>query len=47
MNAAAALIVGGREIDFREAAKLAETTIDSGAGVRKLEELVERTNVQS
>ncbi|HYV24000.1 MAG TPA: anthranilate phosphoribosyltransferase [Pyrinomonadaceae bacterium] len=47
MNAATALIVGGREIDFREAAKLAEATIHSGAALRKLDELVERTNAQS
>ena len=44
LNAAAALIVGGREIDFREAAKLAESTIDSGAASRKLSELIEMTN---
>jgi anthranilate phosphoribosyltransferase len=47
LNATVALIVGGREIDFREAAKLAESTIDSGAALRKLNELVEMTNAQS
>ena len=46
LNAATALIVGGREIDFREAAKLAEATIDSGAALRKLSELVAMTNAQ-
>jgi len=44
INAAAALSVGGHEIDFREAAKLAESTIDSGAALRKLNELIEMTN---
>src|SRR5207253_567995 len=47
INAAAALVVGGREVDFREAAKLAESTIDSGAALRKLNELIEMTNAQS
>ena len=46
MNATVALIVGGREIDFRQAAKLAESTIDSGAALRKLNELIEMTNSQ-
>src|SRR5438874_501742 len=44
INAATALSVGGLEIDFREAAKLAESTIDSGAALRKLNELIEMTN---
>jgi anthranilate phosphoribosyltransferase len=44
INAATALIVGDREIDFRQAAKLAESTLDSGAALRKLDELFERTN---
>jgi anthranilate phosphoribosyltransferase len=43
MNAAAALVVG-REVDFRAAANLAESTIDSGAALRKLDELAKRTN---
>jgi anthranilate phosphoribosyltransferase len=46
MNAAAALIVGGREMDFREAAKKAEATIEGGVALRKLEELVESTNAK-
>src|SRR5438105_7141145 len=47
MNAAAALIVGDREVDFRAAAKLVESTIDSGAALRKVNELIEMTNAQS
>ena len=44
LNAAAALIVGGCAGDLSSAARLAESTIDSGAATRKLDELVERTN---
>lgn len=43
-NAAAALVAGGRVEDLREAARLAEQTIDSGAALQKLEELIGRTN---
>lgn len=44
LNAAAALVVGGRTTDFREAAKLSESTIDSGAALQKLDQLIESTN---
>jgi anthranilate phosphoribosyltransferase len=44
-NAAAALIVGGMAADLHSAARLAEKSIDSGAAISKLEQLVEATNV--
>src|SRR5437763_3019733 len=44
INAAGAVSGGGRAKEFREAAKLAESTIDSGAALRKLNELIEMTN---
>ncbi|MFH1825993.1 MAG: anthranilate phosphoribosyltransferase [bacterium] len=40
MNAAAALMVGGKAIDLKEGFKLAAESIDSGAANRKLEELI-------
>ena len=44
INAAAALFVGGITDDFKEAARLAEASIDSGAAHGKLEALVRATN---
>ncbi len=43
-NAAAALFVGGRAADLHAAARLAEQSIDNGAALDKLEELVKATN---
>ncbi|MDT4897934.1 MAG: anthranilate phosphoribosyltransferase [Acidobacteriota bacterium] len=43
-NAAAALFVGGEAADLRSAARLAEESIDSGAALNKLEQLIEATN---
>ena len=43
-NAAAALMVGGVVDDLREAAQLAEKSIDSGAAQMKLEQLIQATN---
>jgi anthranilate phosphoribosyltransferase len=43
-NAAAALIVGGITNDLREATRLAEQSIDSGAALAKLAELIRATN---
>lgn len=43
-NAAAALFVGGLRQELKEAAELAEHSIDSGAAREKLERLVEATN---
>jgi len=43
-NAAAALLVGGRAKEMREAARLAEESIDSGAALGKLEALITATN---
>ncbi len=40
MNAAAALVVGGKARDLREGARLAEAVIDSGRALEKLETLV-------
>ena len=44
INAAAALHVGGAADDLRQAAKLAEKSIDGGGAFNKLEQLVNRTN---
>ena len=44
-NAAAALFVGGAGADLHFAARLAERSIDSGAAISKLEQLVEATNM--
>ncbi len=44
LNAAAALHVGGLASDLQEAARLAEESIDRGAALTKLEELVRATN---
>ncbi len=43
-NAAAALFVGGAATDLRDAARLAAQSIDTGAALLKLEQLVEATN---
>jgi anthranilate phosphoribosyltransferase len=43
-NAAAALFVGGSASDLREGTRLAEQSIDSGAAVAKLEQLIKATN---
>lgn len=43
LNAAAALLVGGLAMDLREATRLAEASIDSGAALGKLEELARRS----
>lgn len=45
-NAAAALHVGGAAADLRDAARLAAESIDAGAALRALEQLVARTNSQ-
>jgi anthranilate phosphoribosyltransferase len=39
VNAAAALVVGGKAKDFREAMEIAAASVDSGAALRKTEEL--------
>ena len=44
INAAAALHVGGLAGDLRQAARLAEQSIDTGKAQRKLEQLMNRTN---
>ncbi len=44
LNAAAALHVGGGATDLRAGARLAEESIDSGAAIGKLNQLVEATN---
>lgn len=43
-NAAAALYVGGKAHTLKEAAELAEQTLDSGAAAKKLDELIRATN---
>jgi anthranilate phosphoribosyltransferase len=40
MNAAAALVAGGRAGDLKEAVRLAAQSIDSGAALAKLERLI-------
>jgi anthranilate phosphoribosyltransferase len=44
MNAAAALVLGEKAQDLREAASLAASAIDSGAALKKLEHLVHSSN---
>ena len=44
VNAAAALFIGGAGADLRSAARLAEESIDSGAAIKKLEQLAEATS---
>src|SRR5437660_2521509 len=44
VNAAAALYVGGLAEDLREAARIAANSIDSGAALAKLDQLIEATN---
>jgi len=44
LNAAAALVAASRAKDFKEGIKLAKEAIDSGAALKKLEQLVELTN---
>jgi len=43
VNAAAALVVAGRALDFREGVTLAEAAIDSGAARDKAEALARFT----
>ncbi|HEV7474519.1 MAG TPA: anthranilate phosphoribosyltransferase [Pyrinomonadaceae bacterium] len=43
INAAAALFVGGKTNNLNDAARLAETSIDSGAAAKKLEDLIDAT----
>lgn len=43
-NAAAALFVGGQAADLSAAARLAEESLESGAAIYKLEQLVQATN---
>jgi anthranilate phosphoribosyltransferase len=44
INAAAAMFVGGRAQSLDEGARLAEKSIDSGAALMKLEQLIKATN---
>jgi anthranilate phosphoribosyltransferase len=44
LNAAAAICVGGKAKDLKEGLKLAAQSIDSGAALKKLEELVQFTS---
>lgn len=44
LNAAAAIVAGGKSDDLREAIKIAEDSIDSGKAFVKLNELIEFTN---
>jgi anthranilate phosphoribosyltransferase len=39
VNAAAALVVAGRSVDFRQGMQMASASIDSGAARKKMEEL--------
>ena len=43
-NLAAALFVGGKAETLNEAARLAEESIDSGAALMKLKQLINATN---
>lgn len=44
LNAGAALYIAGKSASIEEGVKLAESLIDSGAALKKLEEFVEETN---
>lgn len=44
LNASAALYIAGKATSIEEGVKLAESLIDSGAALKKLEEFVEETN---
>ena len=44
LNAGAALYIAGKAASIEEGVKLAESLIDSGAALKKLEEVVEETN---
>lgn len=44
LNAGAALYIAGKAASIEEGAKLAESLIDNGAALKKLEEFVEETN---
>ena len=44
LNAGAALYIAGKAASIQEGVKLAESLIDSGAALKKLEEFVEETN---
>lgn len=44
LNAAAAIAVGARAPDIREGIKMAEESIDSGAAMRKLQQLISLSN---
>ena len=44
VNAAAALKVGGLAHDLRDGARMAEQSIDSGAAMARLENLIQATN---
>ena len=44
INAAAALLAGGKAETFIDAARLAEESLDSGGAEMKLEQLIKATN---
>ena len=44
LNAAGAMVVGGKAADFKEGVELVRQIIDSGAAKKKLEELVSMSN---
>ena len=44
LNAGAALYIAGKAASIEEGVKLAESLIDNGAALKKLEEFVEETN---
>lgn len=46
LNAGAALYIAGKAASIEEGVKLAESLIDSGAALKKLEEFIEETNKQ-
>ena len=43
-NSAAALVVGGKAHDLSAASELAQTSLDSGAALKKLDQLIQMTN---
>ena len=47
LNAAAAIVAGGKAATIAEGVKLAETAVDSGAALKKLELLVPQEEIEA
>lgn len=47
LNAAAAIFIGGKSENLEDAVKLANQSLDSGAAIKKLSQLIELTNTEN